>query len=209
MLKNWKYFLLFISILWILWIEFTQSSQASTPSSKKLTVSFKKGVWQEIPNAQWLSHENNDGDSFFITYPNGKIEVRLYYVDAPEKRSYDLNQSRLKDQADYFGGIKEESIVNIGKTAKKLSETLIHQQSYKIFTKGEKVFDSERLYVLVQLQNKQWLHEKLIESGLARIYTKGVDLPDQTPYQTHRKHLKNLELLAKSKKLGGWNDSLK
>jgi endonuclease YncB( thermonuclease family) len=209
MLKNWKYFILFISFVWILWIEFSHNSQASNLSSKKTTVTFKKGVWQEIPNAQWLSHENNDGDSFFITYPNGKIEVRLYYVDAPEKRSYDLNQSRIKDQAKYFGGITETSVVNIGKKAKNFSETLIHQQPYKIFTKGEKVYDSERLYVLIQFQNNEWLHEKLIESGLARIYTKGADLPNSTPYQTHRKHLKNLEIQAKFKKMGGWNDSLK
>ena len=44
----------------------------------------------------------------------------------------------------------------------------------------------------------------LVENGLARVFTKGADLPDGTPQQKFSHHLRLLEKAARLDKRGGW-----
>jgi endonuclease YncB( thermonuclease family) len=50
----------------------------------------------------------------------------------------------------------------------------------------------------------RWLHRLLIQKGLARLKTKGADLPDGTAAEKERETLRKLERDAKSNKAGAW-----
>lgn len=50
----------------------------------------------------------------------------------------------------------------------------------------------------------RWLHELLVERGLARILTKPADLPDGTPAAKQKQHLKSLESAARRAGRGAW-----
>ncbi|NIP93749.1 MAG: hypothetical protein GWO24_09930, partial [Akkermansiaceae bacterium] len=68
----------------------------------------------------WIDHRHNDGDSFHVRTPSGsRMEIRLYYVDAPESalKTYangDTNHGRVDDQAKDLG-LDRERAVEVGR----------------------------------------------------------------------------------------------
>ena len=78
---------------------------------------------------------------------------------------------------------------------------------FTVLTRGELVFGGPRIYALVMLEyggEERFLHEVLVENGLARIYTKGARLPDGTTVERQKARLRALERQAKEARRGGW-----
>lgn len=163
------------------------------------------GVWRKLENPRLVENRGNDGDSFLIAHSGGEERYRLYFVDTPEtSRRY---ADRLGHQARYFGSITFEELVNGGKEAREYSLDLLRRHKPEVWTKNERVMDSDRLHALVRfpgLPGKPWLHEELVKAGLARIYTMPVDLPDGTPKEKHVQQLKDLETGARKEDRGLW-----
>jgi endonuclease YncB( thermonuclease family) len=169
--------------------------------------------WTVHQGCRLAQHQHNDGDSFWVTHPDGtKREYRLYFVDTPEsqfKRYRDgkTNAARIAEQAGYFKGISPEKAVEIGAEAKRFTLSLLRDTPFTVMTRNEAVFDSARHYAHIEINHeakRQRLDEMLVQRGLARIHTKGADAPDGTTLDQQRQKLRSLEAQAKQQKIGAW-----
>lgn len=143
------------------------------------------GDFELLEKGRLIEGRNSDGDSFHVKHEKGETEFRLYFVDAPESayRTYrggDNNGKRLDDQGKDFGGLSREETVAIGKKAKEFVLGILREGDFKVLTKWEEVFGPKRSYALVIVPwegREVYLHELLVFRGLARVHTKGTDLP--------------------------------
>jgi endonuclease YncB( thermonuclease family) len=187
----------------------SRTSGNGIPSPKPARV----GTYEVHRGCTLVEHRNNDGDSFRVRLPDGRVsEFRLYFVDTPESafktyRGGETNHTRIRQQAADLGGITPEQAVEIGMTAKKLTLGLLQRTPFTLHTVWDSPYQDERYHAFIEIKDSgkpRWLHELLIERGLARILTKPADLPDGTPAATHRQHLRDLESAAKRAGVGAW-----
>lgn len=167
----------------------------------------QQGEFTVFPEARLVSHKNNDGDSFLASHNGQKQEYRLYFVDTPEtKDHYDSNKERIRDQASDFGGISYQETISVGKDAKKFTANVL-KKPFRVYTINEKVFQGPRLYAFIEVEyegERRWLHELLVEKGLARIHTKGVTTPEGDSWKTQKGKLAKIEKTARQAGLGAW-----
>jgi len=159
---------------------------------------------QMLESPRLVTHASNDGDSFHIAHAGGSQVFRLYFVDCPEKREYDLVRERLRDQAAYFGGISTAQTLQTGKRAQDLTAELLRAGGFRVYTHWERVFQGERFYAFVILPDGEHLAERLVREGLCRIHTKGARLPDGREANTFQNHLRAIEAEARAAGRGAW-----
>lgn len=186
----------------------TKSQPAPSPSSPKTSkksVSRSTGGFETLAGCRLHEDRNNDGDSFKLSHGGEVIELRLYFVDAPEKRLHQYNGERLDHQGRYFGGLSREETISIGLKAKEHTERLLISRPFRVVTRWQPVFESGRHYGFIFFEDTgEELSESLVKEGLARIYTEGTNLPDGRKKADFERHLKQLEAAAKKAKRGGW-----
>ena len=177
-------------------------STAKQPSSQKVN------GYDKFTGAKLVDHRNNDGDSFIVSAGGREFELRLYYVDAPEKYlsdRYANQRERVAEQAREMGGVTVDEIVEVGLEAKEHTLGLLKGKTFDVFTKWERVYDGERYYGFVKLPGGEfYLSEHLVASGLARIHTKGESMPDGRSYHQYKAHLEGIEKKAKAADIGAW-----
>lgn len=165
-------------------------------------------AWTELRNPTLGDDPTDDGDSFRVRHEGGDDVLRLYFVDCPEKKRHQFNRDRLAEQGAAFGGLAESDTLRIGRQARDFTLKLLRDRPFRVFTRWEPVFDDRRHYVhLAVLQpdgRERWLAELLVEEGLARIHTKGADLPDGTSRAAFDHRLRTLEKSARLAGRGGW-----
>lgn len=180
---------------------------------KKPSAGEKSGPYEVYRNCTLASHRNNDGDSFMLHLPDGrKAEFRLYFVDTPESafKRYsggETNHQRIRQQAADLGGITPEQAVETGRKAKSFTLDLLGREPFTIHTCWDSPYHDQRYHAFVEVRQNgasRWLHELLVERGLARIRTKPADLPDGTPASKQRQHLRQLERSARQNAAGAW-----
>lgn len=216
---TWRVVLLLIVAL-VLWaIDQRRDSPASkrppaserTPAGKPAPSSKPavRGGYEEFTGCRWEEHRQNDGDSFHVRLPDGRVEqFRLYYVDAPESvfRSYaggEDNHRRIAEQAEDFG-ITGEQAVEIGKRAKQRVHDTLARGTFTLHTAWDDPFGDRRYHAFIRPSSGPWLDEMLVREGLVRIHTKPADLPDGTPVKQRLRELRDLESAAKRSKQGAW-----
>lgn len=156
------------------------------------------GGYERFDGCAWVDHRGNDGDSFRLKLPDGRVEqFRLYFADCPESafRSYgggENNHRRIHEQAVDFGTTDAE-VVEIGKRAKARVEALLSGGTITVFTEWDDPFGDRRFHAFVRTPDGGWLHEWLVREGLARVHTKGAPLPDGTPEAEQKRRLEKLE----------------
>ncbi|MEM6278209.1 MAG: thermonuclease family protein [Verrucomicrobiota bacterium] len=170
--------------------------------------------YDKFSNARLIADEGNDGDSFYVSLNGKKLQLRLYFVDAPEKYlsdRYQNQQRRVAEQASEMGGVSPEQIVEVGKAAKLFMERELKGKEFTVYTYWEQVYDGDRYYGFVELADGTYLGTKLIENGLARIHTKGpgskqnpVPTPAGKSFHQHRDQLYSLERKAQKADRGAW-----
>jgi endonuclease YncB( thermonuclease family) len=173
----------------------------------------KTGGYETYRNCTLTEARNNDGDSFVVRLPDGrKSEFRLYFVDAPESafKRYpggETNHARIREQAAEMGGITPEQAVEIGKKGKAFTLGLLASRPFTLHTEWDNPFNDNRFHAhveVIQDGNTRWLHQVLLERGLARLKTKGASLPDGTSTAKEKDHLRILERAAKRAEVGAW-----
>jgi len=173
----------------------------------------QEGNYEVYHGCQLVENHSNDGDSFLVRLPGGRQEIlRLYYVDTPESqfRRYkdgQTNHERIRQQAAEMGGITPEQAVEIGKQAKMFTLTLLETSPFTIYTCWDSPFHDQRYHAFVEViveGKPRWLHELLIEKGIARIKTKPAPLPDGTTISIHQTHLRQLQSTARAQARGVW-----
>lgn len=174
------------------------------PVKKTQTPKAARG-FEVLENCTLVEDRNNDGDSFKIRHDGGIHEFRLYFVDAPEKRLHAFNGERLDHQGRYFGGLDREQTIALGQAAQAFTAQCLRKEAFRVETRWQPVFDSGRFYAFVFFERDgEELSEKLVQAGLARIYTEGADLPDGRLRREFERHLKTLEAEARQRGMGGW-----
>lgn len=142
----------------------------------------------------------NDGDSFRVRFPNGRLDVvRLYFVDAPESKT--AYRDRLAEQAAYFG-ITRQQAVRVGDEAAEFTAKAL-EQPFTIHTRWKSLF-GKRWLVMITTASGDDLGELLVRNGFARIYGVKTPLPDGRDSRVYLARLTELEQQAKGAGLGGW-----
>lgn len=77
-------------------------------------------------------------------------------------------------------------------------------QPFTVFTKWHKLYDSGRYYAFVVFADGMDLSAKLVQSGLARIHTRGTTLPSGLEARMYELDLRRMEAWARERHLGGW-----
>jgi endonuclease YncB( thermonuclease family) len=169
----------------------------------------RTGTYETFPGCRFEEHRQNDGDSFRVKLPDGRVEqFRLYFVDCPESefRSYRggaTNHARIRDQAQDFG-ISDQQAVRIGSRAKSRVARLLASGSFTVHTRWEDPFGDRRYHAFILSADGEMLDETLVREGLARIHTKGAELPDGTPVKIHQGRLREIEREARKARRGAW-----
>ena len=168
--------------------------------------------WDLLTGVSLVPTKSNDGDSFKVKHGNQTTIFRLYYVDTPESelkkyRDGNTNRERVAEQADYFGGLALTQATALGEAAKKFTLDLLNQGGFEVLTKYEGVYGPGRRYafILVPWEGKRvFLHELLVDQGLARIHTKGTTLPNGRHTKDQKEQLQRREKKAQESARGGW-----
>ncbi len=163
----------------------------------------RAGDWEELQGCTLVEDRSNDGDSFVVRHGTTEFLMRLYFVDCPEKTRHQYNGPRLASQGQYFGGLTEAETLEVGGDARDFTLGLLRAAPFRVLTRWEKVFDSDRIYAFVTVESGD-LAELLIKAGLARIYTKGENRPGGKVAKAGKQQLMALERQAKAAKQGAW-----
>ncbi len=159
--------------------------------------------WTVFRDARLLEDRYFDGDSFHLKPARGAEGVfRLYFADCPET---DLTlKDRIAEQAKVFG-VPAPRIPEIGKQALEFTRQFL-KDGCTVHTKMEVAEGSSRMtrhFAFIEVKGR-WLHEALIEAGLARAYGKSIDLPDGTTIREHWNRLNGLQSGARKRHAGAW-----
>lgn len=159
--------------------------------------------WTVLRDAQLLENRYFDGDSFHLKPARGDEGVfRLYFADCPET---DVTlKDRIADQAKAFG-VAAARIPGLGKDALEFTREFL-KDGCTIYTKHEVAEGSSRMtrhFAFIEA-NGRWLHEALVEAGLARAYGKSIDLPDGRTIRDHWARLNALQADARKRGAGAW-----
>jgi endonuclease YncB( thermonuclease family) len=138
-------------------------------------------AWEQLDDCRLVGRSTNDGDSFRIAAAGKEYVFRLYFVDCPETQRLPYSPGRINDQGRYFAGLPESEVLAFGKDARTFTANLLSGSPFTIFTRWERVFDSQRFYAHVHFPAAKGqpgdLAEALVSAGLARIHTTGADHP--------------------------------
>lgn len=184
--------------------------EAGDGAEETASVSEKKSNgYIRLDGCRMVDHRNNDGDSFWVRHQDKEFELRLYFADTPEKYLSDRyadQRRRVGEQAREFGGISVDQAVELGKAAKLYVGRLLEGKTFTVYTKWERVYQGERFYGWVVLPGgeEEYLSERLVDKGVARIHTKGAPSPDGLSSRQYESHLRRLEASAKEADRGGW-----
>ena len=162
--------------------------------------------WEVLHDCRLVTNSVVDGDSFHVSHQDRDYIFRLYFVDAPESNSSITNL--LRDQAAYFG-ILAEDIPRAGKLAARFTRDQLAATGFTVITRWQNALGRSSLarYYAVVLVHGKNLAEELVASGLARIHGLRANWPDGPAASTFLSKLKNLELSARERKLGIWDET--
>ena len=151
----------------------------------------------------YLGDKSNDGDSFLVQCGRERFFVRLYFVDAPET-SMDF-PDRVRQQYEYFGVTLDE-LTRAGLIAQDYVQRVLASRRFAVHTR--KAFAQgrskhTRYYGLVQVEGR-YLHEILLEEGLARNRGSAVVLPTGEKAKAHVRALQAIEDRARAFRKGVW-----
>ena len=162
--------------------------------------------WEMLTGCHLVTNKLADGDSFFVLHQGREYIFRLYFVDAPE--SDPSLKDRIQDQAVYFG-ISPKDIPRAGELAARFTREKLTGQELTVITRWQNGLGRSSLarFYGVVLVNGTNLAEELVANGFARIKGLRANWPDGPRSTTFISKLHNLELTAREKHRGVWNQA--
>jgi competence protein ComEA len=163
--------------------------------------------WEVLSGSRLVTNQVVDGDSFHVMHEGREYVFRLYFVDAPE--SSPEFKERIEGQAAYFG-ISANDIPRAGQLASRFTREKLTGKDITIIMRYQNAMGRGSLprYYAVVMVNGENLAEQLVASGLACIRGLKANWPDGLRSSTFISKLKNLEINARQKQLGVWNQSI-
>jgi endonuclease YncB( thermonuclease family) len=204
---SWPVVVLFIVAL-VLWLKDHKRDVVAVVGGEEKAAQID-GRYERFDGCRLVDDRRNDGDSFKVKLPDGRVEeLRLYFVDAPESafKSYGggrSNRERIEDQGRDLN-VSPERAVEIGVAAKKLVHDRLGGESFTVFTEWDDPFGDKRYHAFVEMPGGGWLHEALVEEGFVRIHTKGGDVPGGLRRNGQENRLREMEGDARKSGRGVW-----
>jgi competence protein ComEA len=163
------------------------------------------GKWEVLTGCQLVTNALVDGDSFHVLHGGREYVFRLYFVDAPEKDP--SLRERIVDQAAYFG-VNGADIPGAGVLAARFTRDKLSATNFTVITRWQNAMGRSALarFCCVVSIGDENLAEELVAQGWARIYGLRANWPGGMRSTTFINTLKNLELGAREKHLGVWNE---
>lgn len=158
--------------------------------------------WTTLPDCRYLSHHNNDGDSFHVRCGAEEFVLRLYFVDTPETNL--TYGERTREQAEHFGATLDQTLKAGAQARLLVRDTL--RVPFVVLTRKAYAQGSAReprYYGMVQVGGKG-LDEILVLAGLARVKGVNVNIPGGEKSRAHAERLLVLEEHARQKRRGLW-----
>ncbi len=163
--------------------------------------------WETLSGCRLVTNAAVDGDSFHVLHKGREYIFRLYFVDAPE--SDPAMKDRIQDQAEYFG-IAPHNVPRAGRLASQFTREKLARRDITIVTRWQNALGRSslaRFYGVVLVNGTNNLAEELVANGFARIHGLRANWPDGPRSTTFISKLKNLELTAREKKRGVWEQT--
>ncbi|HEX5220431.1 MAG TPA: helix-hairpin-helix domain-containing protein [Verrucomicrobiae bacterium] len=166
----------------------------------------QEAKWEVLSGCRLVTNQVVDGDSFHVLHKGREYIFRLYFVDSPETDP--ALKDRVKEQATFFG-ISTNDLPRAGALASRFTREKLAGKDITVITRWQNAMGRSSLarYYAVLLVNGVNLAEELVANGLARIHGPRANWPDGPRSTVFASRLKNLELAAREKKLGVWNQS--
>jgi competence ComEA-like helix-hairpin-helix protein len=164
-----------------------------------------EGKWEVLDRCRLLTNAPVDGDSFQVSCRGREYAFRLYFVDAPEVTAE--FKERIEDQATFFG-IAPRDVPRLGEIAARFTRERLSGREFTVKTRWQNALGRShlaRFYGVVLVDGKD-LGESLVTAGLSRVSGVNANLPDGTRSSTMVNKLKRLELDARGRKQGGWDE---
>ncbi|MBI3848930.1 MAG: helix-hairpin-helix domain-containing protein [Verrucomicrobia bacterium] len=178
------------------------------PTPRLLAQQKSADAWEVLAGCHLITNANAivDGDSFHVAHKEREYVFRLYFVDAPESDA--TLTERAQDQAAYFG-ISPNDISRAGTAASQFTRATLSDADITVITRWRNAMGRSTLarFYAVVLVNGKNLAEELVAHGHARIYGLRANWPDGPRSTTFINKLKNLELIAREKKRGIWDET--
>lgn len=194
-------------MVWWLLIAFTLScAPLRSPGQQVHDDKNATAQWEILENCQLITNVPVDGDSFHLVHDGREYIFRLYFVDAPEKDP--SLRDRVVDQAAYFG-IAKDDVPRAGTLAARFTRDKLAGHNLTVITRWQNAMGRSslaRFYCILRIGEEN-LAESLVASGFARIHGLRANYPDGPRSTTFIAKLKNLELTAREKKLGVWDET--
>ena len=194
-------------VRWLLLLAVLAFSAFNSPAQQVHDDKNPTAQWETLENCQFATNTLADGDSFHLIHDGREYIFRLYFVDAPEKDA--TLRDRIVDQAAYFG-ITTEDVPRAGALAARFTHDKLVGHKLTVITRWQNALGRSSLarFYCILLVDDENLAESLVTTGLARIHGLRANYPDGPRSTTFIAKLKNLELNAREKKLGVWDETL-
>lgn len=160
-----------------------------------------------FPKATLVDSRVNEADTLRLRIGNDEYVFELYFIDALEASW--THPEIVASQARWFGGVANETIVNVGQEAMVYVRELLQGHPFTVLTRWERVPDSSRYYALILVEHQPgqqvYLADLLLHNGYARIGGQTTQLPeDRRRLEAYLDELKTHSRYAKEKHLGIW-----
>ena len=161
-----------------------------------------------LNDATLIDNPSNDGDSFFVSVNGEELHMRLYFVDCMETNfSSKAEVDRIIEQRRHFGLPNTHAVVRFGQAATAYVNQVL-AEPFTIFTSyASSPGRGTRIYGFIKTSDGEYLSEKLVREGLARIHGTTRMNPEGIPSDITLQRLQDLKDLALLNRAGIWQES--
>ena len=161
-----------------------------------------------LNDATLIDNPSNDGDSFFVSVNGEELHMRLYFVDCMETNfSSKAEVDRIIEQRRHFGLPNTHAVVRFGQAATAYVKQVL-AEPFTIFTSyASSPGRGTRIYGFIKTSDGEYLSEKLVREGLARIHGTTRMNPEGIPSDITLQRLQDLKDLALLNHAGIWQES--
>lgn len=169
---------------------------------------YKQGEWWVLPEPKLVASRGNEADTLRIRSGPKEDVFILYFVDAAETSP--SRPKRLRDQSAFFQRASTDAMLSAGADAMTFVSNLLSKHSFKVYTKWERVPESERYYGFITVELEKGKHfdlgELLVRKGYAApLGRQTPELPAPLPKSDqYAAQLGKAMAVARAEHVGAW-----
>ena len=169
---------------------------------------YKQGEWWVLPDPKLIPSRANEADTLRIRSGPKEDVFVLYFVDAAENSA--SRPKRLREQSTFFQKTSANNVLATGADAMTFVSNLLTKHNFKVYTKWERVPESERYFAFITMELEKGKHfdlgELLVRKGYAApLGQQTTGLPSPLPKSDqYLSQLGKAMSVARSEHVGAW-----